>query len=75
MTCIKRHQKEKNDKSISARDAPRAITKKKVSQPTSVASEEFAVVEALEEKHENNDKENIPARYRDKRRRLSIDES
>ncbi|WMV21915.1 hypothetical protein MTR67_015300 [Solanum verrucosum] len=75
MTCIKRHQKEKNDKSISARDAPGAITKKKVSQPTSVASEEFAVVEALEEKHEKDDKKNIPARYRDKRRRLSVDES
>ncbi|XP_006341687.1 uncharacterized protein [Solanum tuberosum] len=75
MTCIKRHQKEKNDKSISARDAPGAITKKKVSQPTSVASEEFVVVEALEEKHEKDDKKNIPARYRDKRRRLSVDES
>ncbi|XP_049395825.1 sister chromatid cohesion protein PDS5 homolog D-like isoform X1 [Solanum stenotomum] len=75
MTCIKRHQKEKNDKSISARDAPGAITKKKVSQPTSVASEEFAVVEALEEKHEKDDKKNIPARYRDKRRTLSVDES
>ncbi|KAG5606693.1 hypothetical protein H5410_028185, partial [Solanum commersonii] len=67
MTCIKRHQKEKNEKSISARDAPRAITKKKVSQPTSVASEEFIVVEALKEKHEKNDKKNIPARYRDKK--------
>ncbi|TMW96268.1 hypothetical protein EJD97_007658 [Solanum chilense] len=75
VTCIKRHQKEKNDKSISARDAPGAITKKKVSQPTSVASEEFAVVEALEEKHEKDDKKNIPATYCDKRRRLSVNES
>nr|XP_004236455.1 uncharacterized protein LOC101253678 isoform X1 [Solanum lycopersicum] len=75
VTCIKRHQKEKNDKSISARDAPGAITKKKVSQPTSVASEEFAVVKALEEKHEKDDKKNIPATYCDKRRRLSVNES
>ncbi|XP_055825443.1 sister chromatid cohesion protein PDS5 homolog D-like isoform X2 [Solanum dulcamara] len=85
MTSIKRCQKEKNDKigpsdgaqvsSISARDAPGAITKKKVSQPTLVASEEIAVVEALEGKHEKDDKKNVPAKYRDKRQRLSVDES
>ncbi|XP_059297122.1 uncharacterized protein LOC132050083 isoform X3 [Lycium ferocissimum] len=52
-----------------------AITKKEVSQPTLVASEEFAVLEALEEKHEKDDKKNVPARYRDKRRRSSFEES
>ncbi|KAF3665366.1 putative protein transport protein Sec61 subunit beta-like [Capsicum annuum] len=84
MMSIKRHHKEKNGNigqndgaqfsSISARDAP-VITKKKVSQSTLVASEEFAVVEALEEKQEKEDKKNVPAGCRDKRRRLSVDES
>ncbi|XP_060175855.1 uncharacterized protein LOC132606398 isoform X2 [Lycium barbarum] len=54
---------------------PGAITKKEVSQPTLVALEEFAVLEALEEKHEKDDKKNEPARYRDKRRRSSFEES
>ncbi|MCE5165949.1 hypothetical protein HAX54_013381, partial [Datura stramonium] len=82
MTSIKRRQMEKNDQtcqndgvqfpSISARDAPGARTKKKVSRPTLVASEEFA---ALEEKHEKDNKKIVPARYRDKRRRSSVDES
>ncbi|KAK4362171.1 hypothetical protein RND71_017412 [Anisodus tanguticus] len=85
MTSIKRCQKEKNDKkgqndgaqfsSISARDSAGAITKKKVSQPTLVASEEFAVLEALEKKHQNDDKKNVSARYHDKRRRSSVEES
>ncbi|KAK4370028.1 hypothetical protein RND71_009503 [Anisodus tanguticus] len=85
MTSIKRRQKEKNDKigqndgaqfsSISARDSSGAITKKKVSQPTLVSSEEIAVLEALQEKHEKDDKENLPAIYRDKRRRSSVEES
>ncbi|CAN4086419.1 unnamed protein product [Withania somnifera] len=85
MTSTKRSQKKKNDKigqndgaqfsSISTRDLPGAITKKKVSQPTLIASEEFAVVEVLEVKQEKEDKKNVPARCCDKRRRLSVDES
>ncbi|XP_059303537.1 sister chromatid cohesion protein PDS5 homolog C-like isoform X5 [Lycium ferocissimum] len=85
MTNIKRRQKEKNDKigqndgaqfsSISARDSPGAITKKKVSQPTLVASEEFGVFEALEKKHEKDEKKNVPASYHDKRWRSSVPES
>ncbi|KAJ8562371.1 hypothetical protein K7X08_011662 [Anisodus acutangulus] len=85
MTSIKRRQKEKNDKigqndgaqfsSISARDSSGAVTKKKVSQPTLVSSEEIAVLEALQEKHEKDDKKNLPAIYRDKRRRSSVEES
>ncbi|KAJ8553607.1 hypothetical protein K7X08_024285 [Anisodus acutangulus] len=85
MTSIKRCQKEKNDKkgqndgahfsSISARDSAGAITKKKVSQPTLIASEEFAVLKALEKKHKKDDKKNVSARYHDKRRRSSVEES
>ncbi|XP_060205202.1 sister chromatid cohesion protein PDS5 homolog C-like isoform X2 [Lycium barbarum] len=85
MTSIKRRRKEKNDKigqndgaqfsSISARDSPGAITKKKVSQPTLVASEEFGVFEALEKKHEKDEKKNVPASYHDKRWRSSVPES
>ncbi|KAJ8562368.1 hypothetical protein K7X08_011659 [Anisodus acutangulus] len=85
MTSITRRQKEKNDKigqndgaqfsSISARDSSGGITKKNVSQPTLVSSEEIAVLEALQEKHEKDDKKNLPAIYRDKRRRSSVEES
>ncbi|KAJ8562372.1 hypothetical protein K7X08_011663 [Anisodus acutangulus] len=85
MTSIKRRQKEQNDKidqndgaqfsSISARDSSGAITKKKVSQPTLISSEEIAVLEALQEKHEKDDKKNLPAIYRDRKRWSSVEES
>ncbi|CAN4088531.1 unnamed protein product [Withania somnifera] len=42
---------------------------------TSIKRKEFAVVEALEEKQEKEDKKNVPARCRDKKRQLSVDES
>ncbi|PHT75344.1 hypothetical protein T459_18866 [Capsicum annuum] len=57
MTSIKRCEKEKDDKigqndgvefsSISARDSPRAIAEKRVSQLSLDASEDFAAMEAL----------------------------
>nr|XP_016499956.1 PREDICTED: uncharacterized protein LOC107818446 isoform X3 [Nicotiana tabacum] len=37
--------------------------------------EEFVVLEALEKKHEKGDKKNLPASYRDRRRRSSVKES
>ncbi|XP_055825077.1 sister chromatid cohesion protein PDS5 homolog C-like [Solanum dulcamara] len=60
--------------SISVRDSSEAITKKEVSKPTSLASEEFSVVEPSE-KHEKDDKKTVPSRYCDKRRLSSVGES
>lgn len=59
---------------ISARNSPEAITKKKISQPSLFALEEVVFLEALE-KHEKDNKITIPSRYPDKRRWLPVGES